>query len=335
MKNKCLFIMFFFSSFCYSQNENGAVKWLTFEEAQQKNKITQRPFLIDIYTDWCGWCKHMMKTTYSNQGFANYINAHFYPIKFDAEGKDTIEYNGEKFTPTSAKPRTTHALATKFLGKNLSYPSTVFVSNNFEFNLLSQGYLDEKKMEPLLIFVIENVFKSSSYEDFEERFNKTFVDTSAFQKKSVKIYSLNEALTLHKKEPKKLMINIYTNFCNSCKVMNRTTFSDTLVADYINKYYYLVNFDAESKDTVFFNNEKYYKQLIDGFPFNSFVRKISNGYLTFPSIAILDEQLNTINVLNNYQHPKFLRPVIMYFGENQYKTKKWVDFYQQYQINNK
>ena len=74
--------------------------------------------------------------------------------------------------------------------------------------------------------------------------------------------------------------------------MNRTTFSDTLVADYINKYYYLVNFDAESKDTVFFNNEKYYTQLIDGFPFNSFVRKISNGYLTFPSIAILDEQLN-------------------------------------------
>ncbi len=54
------------------------------------------------------------------------------------------------------------------------------------------------------------------------------------------------------------------------------------------------------------------------------------GHLTFPSIAILDENLNTINVLNTYQHPKFLKPVLLYFGENNYKTQKWVDFYQQY-----
>ncbi|MDP1744977.1 MAG: DUF255 domain-containing protein [Bacteroidota bacterium] len=335
MKIKFLFILIFFTSLSVAQNENGAVNWLTFKEAQEKNKIIPKPFLIDVYTDWCGWCKHMMKTTYSNQGFAQYINTNFYPIKFNAEGKDTIEYNGEKYTPTSIQPRTPHGLAIKFLGNKLSYPSTIFVSNNFEFNLLSQGYLDEKKMEPLLIFVVENVFKNSSYEDFEERFNKTFVDTTAFIKKEVRTYDLKEALALQKKQPKKLLINIYTNFCNSCRVMNKTTFTDTLVADYINKNFYLVDFDAESNDTIVFNNEIFYKQLIDGFPFNSFVRKVTNGYLTFPSLAILDEQLNTINVLNNYQHPKFLRPVIMYFGDNEYKTKKWTDFYQQYQTKNK
>ena len=330
-----LIFAFVFSTTLFSQEENGAVKWLTFKEAQEKNKIIPKPFLIDIYTDWCGWCKHMMRTTYSNQGFAQYINTNFYPVKFDAEGKDTIEYNGEKYTPSSTLPRTPHGLAIKFLGNKLSYPSTIFVSNNFEFNLLSQGYLDEKKMEPLLIFVVENVFKNSSYEDFEERFSKTFVDTTVFIKKAVKTYGLTEAMALHKKQPKKILINIYTNFCNSCRIMNKTTFTDTLVADYINKNFYLVNFDAETNDTIVFNNEIFYKQLIDGFPFNSFVRKITNGYLTFPSVAILDEQLNLINVLNNYQHPKFLRPVIMYFGDNQYKTQKWTDFYKQYQTKNK
>ncbi len=334
MKIKFLFILIFFTSLSFAQNENGAVNWLTFKEAQEKNKIIPKPFLIDVYTDWCGWCKHMMKTTYSNLGFAQYINTNFYPIKFDAEGKDTIEYNGEKYTPTSIKPRTPHGLAIKFLGNKLSYPSTIFVSNNFEFNLLSQGYLDEKKMEPLLIFIVENVFKTSSYENFEERFNKTFVDTTTFRKKEVKTYDLKTALELQKKQPKKLLINVYTNFCNSCRVMNKTTFTDTLVADYINKNFYLVNFDAESNDTIVFNNELFYKQLIDGFPFNSFVRKITNGYLTFPSITVLDEQLNILNVLNNYQHPKFLKPVIMYFGDNEYKTKKWTDFYQQYQTMN-
>lgn len=335
MKIKLLFLLIFFTSFSYCQNENGAVNWLTFKEAQEKNKLIPKPFLIDVYTDWCGWCKHMMKTTYSNQAFAQYINTNFYPVKFNAEGKDTIEYNGEKYAPTSTLPKTPHGLALKFLGNKLSYPSTIFISNNFEFNLLTQGYLDEKKMEPLLIFVVENVYKNCSYDDFNERFNKAFVDTTTFIKKAVKTYTINEALALQKKQPKKLLINIYTNFCNSCRVMNKTTFSDTLVADYINKNYYLVNFDAESNDTILFNNEKFYKQLINGFPFNSFVSKVTYGHVTFPSIAMLDENLNTINVLNTYQHPKFLKPVLLYFGENSYKTQKWPDFYQKYQTKNK
>lgn len=335
MKIKLIVLLFFFTSFGYGQGENGAVNWLTFEEAQQKNKLIPKPFLIDIYTDWCGWCKHMMKTTYSNQAFAHYINTNFYPVKFNAESKDTIEYNGEKYTPTSIQPKTPHGLAIKFLGSRLTYPSTIFAGNNFEFNLLSQGFLDEKKMEPLLIFMVENVFKTCPYEDFGERFNKTFVDTTTFNKQDVKVYSINQVLALQKIQPKKILINIYTNFCNSCRVMNKTTFTDTLVADYINKNYYLVNFDAESNDTILFNNQKYFKQLIDGFPFNSFVMKVTNERLTFPTIAILDENLNTINVLNSYQHPKFLKPVLQFFAENDYKTKKWVDFYREYNVQNK
>ncbi len=330
MKIKLLFILIILSGISYSQEENGAVKWLTFKEAQEKNKVLPKPFLIDIYTDWCGWCKHMMKTTYSNPGFAQYINTNFYPIKFNAEGKDTIEYNGEKYTPTSPLPRTTHNLALKFLGNKLSYPSTIFVGNNMEFNMLTQGYLDEKKMEPLLIFMVENVYKNCSYDDFEERFTKSFVDTNSFKKMVVKTYSINEALLLQKKQPKKILVNIYTNFCNSCRVMNKTTFTDTLVADYINKNFYLVNFDAESNDTILFNNEKCFKQQIPTFPFNSFAGVVTNGRLTFPSIAILDEKLNILNVLNTYQHPRFLKPVLQYFGENAYKTQKWMDFYKDY-----
>jgi len=335
MKIKLLIVLLILTSFSYSQEETSDVKWLTFKEAQEKNKILPKPFLIDIYTDWCGWCKHMMKTTYSNPGFAQYINTNFYPIKFNAETKDTIEYNGETYKPTSKLPRTPHGLALKFLGNKLSYPSTIFVGNNMEFNLLTQGFMEEKKMEPILIFMVENVYKNCVYDDFEERFNKTFIDTTTFKKKEVKTYSINEALALQKKHPKKILINIYTNFCNSCRVMNKTTFTDTLVADYINKNFYLVNFDAESNDTIVFNNEKYYKQLINGFPFNSFVNKVTEGHLTFPTIAILDEKLNTINVLNSYQHPKFLKPVLKYFGDNEYKTQKWPDFYKQYLTENK
>src|SRR5688572_2747263 len=99
------------TSLFYSQTkEEGLVKWLSFKEAQEKNKEVKKPFIIDLYTDWCGWCKHMMRTTYSNEGLANYINTYFYPVKFDAETKDTIEYNGKIYKPTSPQPKTPHEL---------------------------------------------------------------------------------------------------------------------------------------------------------------------------------------------------------------------------------
>ena len=329
MRTKLLLIFTVFALTFKAQNENGLVNWLSLKEAQEKNKTQQKPFLIDIYTDWCGWCKHMMKTTYSNPNIASYVNQHFYPIKFNAETKDTIEYNGKKYFPTSKDPKTPHQLAIKFLGNSLSYPSTLFVTNNYEYNLLTQGFLEEKKIEPVLVYMVENVFKTTQYEDFSERFNKAFYDT-VFPKKYIKTYSFKEAEALQKKKPKKMLVNIYTGFCNSCIVMNKTTFVDTTLANYIDKHFYLVNFNAESADTVLFNNEKHFKQLVNGFPLNTFAVKISNGRLTFPSIVVLDEKMTLVEVLNTYQHPKNIKPVLVYFGSNIYKTKKWPDFIADY-----
>jgi thioredoxin-related protein len=316
----------------FSQSEDGLVKWLTIEEAQKFYKTQPKPFLIDVYTDWCGWCKHMMKTTYSNPNIAGYINQFFYPIKFNAETKDTIEYNGKVYKPTSPNPKTPHELAIKFLGNSLSYPSTIFVSNNFEYNLLSQGFLEEKKLEPLLIYTVENVFKSAAYEDFSEQFNHTFYDTT-FTKKHIKTYTVKEIEKLQKSRPgvtKKILINISAGFCNSCKVQNATTFKDTSIANYINKHFYLVNFDAESNDTIMFKGEKCFKTIMNGYPLHTFALKATNNRLQFPSIAVLDAQQNTLDALNAFLTPKALLPILKYYAEDKYKTVSWADYIKAY-----
>ena len=321
---------FFILSYFKAQTEkDGLVNWLSIKEAQKKNKEVQKPFIIDIYTDWCGWCKHMMKTTYSNSGIANYINSNFYPVKFDAETKDTIEYNGKIYKPTSKEPKTPHELAIKFLGTSLSYPSTMFVTNNFEYNLLSQGFIEDKKIEPLLIFMVENAWRNSVYDEFNKHFNRTFIDTN-YIKTPVKIYSVSELEKLQKKKPKKVLVNINADFCNTGKVMTQTTFVDTLIASYINKYFYLVNINAASNDTIIFKNEKYFKVLTNNFPLHSLALKFSNNKLSLPTLCLLDENLNTIDALNFYQSPERIKPILAYIGSNSYKTKTFNDFMQEY-----
>ncbi len=312
-----------------AQKADGLVKWVTFKEAQESLKTNPKPLLIDVYTNWCGWCKHMINTTYSDPNIAAYINANFYPIKFNAETKDSIMYNGKLYKTTSPASNATHELAIKLIGNNLSYPSTFFSADNFEVNLLSQGYLDIAKFTPLLTFFSEKTYKYVNVNEYSQAYNRAFVDTN-FVKKHIKYYTLPEIEKLQQTKPKKILLNLFANFNMASKVQSLTTLKDTAIVNYLNKNYYVLNLNVESNDTIIFKNEKHFKVNNGQISLHSLAYKICNGTLQFPSLVVLDELYNTIGVLNVYFAPSNLLPAISFYGSNAYKQKSWQDYIVEY-----
>ena len=71
------------------------LKWYTWEEAVELNKTKPKKMFVDVYTDWCGWCKKMDKSTFADPAVAAYLAENFYPVKLNAEQKADIQFAGE------------------------------------------------------------------------------------------------------------------------------------------------------------------------------------------------------------------------------------------------
>ena len=101
----------------------------------------------------------------------------------------------------------------------------MFVTNNYKFNMLSQGYLEDKKLEPILRYLwLKMPGKPANLRSLINTLINTFTDTNFVKKLPVKFIAIQEVEQLQKKKPKKVLDNIGADFCNTCRIMNKTTY---------------------------------------------------------------------------------------------------------------
>ena len=144
------------------------INWISWEEAVQLSKTDAQPkkIFVDVYTDWCGWCKKMDKNTFQHPDVSKYMQDNFYMVKLDAEGKDPIEYQGKTFKFVPSGRRGYHELAAALLQGRMSYPTVVFLDE--QLNMLSPvpGYQQVEPFMQIAKYFGENIYKDKDWESY-------------------------------------------------------------------------------------------------------------------------------------------------------------------------
>lgn len=145
-------------------NAQEKVKWLTIEQALALNKKEPRKILIDVYTDWCGWCKVMDQKTYSNAYIAKYLNEKYYPVKFNAEQKEDVIIKNDTLHYVSQGNRGYNELAAALLNGQLGYPAAVFLDENVRNIHVQKGYTEAKVFDEIIHFIGDDHYKNESWD---------------------------------------------------------------------------------------------------------------------------------------------------------------------------
>jgi thioredoxin-related protein len=141
--------------------------WKSPHEASQLLQAAGRPIIVDVYTSWCYYCKVMDATTWSNDSVVQYINEKFYPIKFNAEDRNPINWFGKQYDYKTAYK--VHLLAVELLRGNMVYPSTVIIPEKGDWEVIP-GAMTPKEMEMLLKYFGEKANESMSFGEYQQQF---------------------------------------------------------------------------------------------------------------------------------------------------------------------
>ena len=89
---------------------------------------------------------------------------------------------------------------------------------------------------------------------------------------------------------------------------------------------------AETSDTITFQGKQYVGYVREDGRNGShrLARALLNGRMSYPSYVIMNEEMQTLQVIGGYQKIEIFEPMIHFFGDGAYKTMSSNDFLKEF-----
>ena len=108
--------------------------------------------------------------------------------------------------------------------------------------------------------------------------------------------------------------------------MDRTTFVQSDLVEYVNANYYAVKLDAEQRESITIGGKKYhYDPNMGRRGVHQIAKELLQGKMSYPTIVFLDESMNMIQPIR-FMEAKDLQPILEYLAKNAYKETPWEEW---------
>lgn len=134
----------------------GEGSWKSFNDGMTEAKRSNKKILVDVYTDWCGWCKKMDAQTYKDDTVAKYLADRYVLVKLNAESEKKLSYLGKEYTERQ--------LAGAF--GITGYPSTLFLKADGEAITVYPGFADAENFRLILAYIAEDHYLTKKFAEY-------------------------------------------------------------------------------------------------------------------------------------------------------------------------
>lgn len=153
------------------------------------------------------------------------------------------------------------------------------------------------------------------------------------QAQTINWVTFNEAIELQKKNPKPIFMDVYTDWCGPCKMLDRQTFQNADVAKFINENYYAVKFNGEGKEVITYQGHTFGNpQYVEGKSGRNAVHDFTKALKVnaYPTMLFFDKEGNLVQPLKGFYKPKQIEIYLKVFAKDDYKSfdtpEKWTAY---------
>jgi len=135
------------------------MKWRKYDVGLTEAKKFKKKILVDVYTNWCRWCKKLDAEVYTDVKVAKYLDQQYIPVKINAESDEHVVFEGKKITEAELAAR---------LGVS-GYPTIIFLEPEGKYINKLASFVPADRFLPIVQYIGDDHYKNISWEEFQKK----------------------------------------------------------------------------------------------------------------------------------------------------------------------